>query len=171
MKRRLIALMCVGIPMLITARLARPPLDPLPGNAHVGMVIPLLADVAAPLEAAFPSARVNVVFLSHNCGACRTVVADLATKRAVPMQGHVIVFLTDSTWAELDALAGPAVRIESRKPSYARAVGLHATPTLIELDRSKVVSAVAIGTSAVRSRFTVNQKLQPLTEQNYYGAR
>lgn len=155
MKKRLLALLCVGAPLLITARLAQPAPDPQPVHARTGAVIPRLAGAVAPMAGAFPSARISAVFLSHACGACRAVVADLAARHARPAHGQAIVFITDSAWTELNALIGPAVRTLHGNPSYARAVGLRVTPTLIELDRSGiVVTAVEIGVPAVRARFT-----------------
>lgn len=102
------------------------------------------------------SGRLDLVFVASRCAACRSLVSSLRVERRRPCRGHVAVFVADTAWSDLSALAGDDVRIAGDAGPVATAFGIRATPTLVSLALpNRRVVRVDVGSDAVGRQFVV----------------
>lgn len=153
MRRAFAALLLMMVFALVAmAKRSKP--DLAPTKAHPGNAVAAELQRAGQSESAPGTTTMDVIFVSRNCPACRSLVAGLAESRRVPPDGRTVLFVTDSIWPELQAIAGQRTRIVANAPGLARAVGLRATPTLVSYDtRSSHINLVAVGVPASSERF------------------
>jgi hypothetical protein len=103
-----------------------------------------------PAAVTAPGRRVGVIFVSARCAACRELVAAVQRDGDRTCAQGTVVFVTDSAWDALRAMARGGASIVERGGAMARAFGIRATPTLVTIALAeRHVSRVEVGAGPV----------------------